>query len=105
MNGVPIPEGDVVITADIVRLPPATRCQVSGYHAPTPSRYVHHHIWPLGFDGPNVPENRVEACDNCHYGIHEVLDLLRAGLPVKGYPRGVVKWAAEGWRRIQAQSL
>lgn len=94
-----------VLDLEALGLKPATSCTVSGYHAPRPSRYVHHHVWPLGEGGPNVAANLVESCDNCHYAIHEALDLLKAGLLAKGYPRGVAKWAAEGWRRIQAQSL
>lgn len=88
---------------------PGTTCIVGRYHFPRPSRYVHHHVWPRGDGGPNVATNRIEACDAHHVAIHELLDLYRKG-PVpwsvrRHYSRGVQKWAAEGWRRIAAQSL
>lgn len=44
-----------------------------------------HHVWPLGYHGPDTKDNIVVVCANAHSDIHYLLErLLRTG--------GVVPW-------------
>jgi len=41
-----------------------------------------HHVWPLGYHGPDVPANRAPLCANAHSDTHYLLDaLLRTRQP------------------------
>lgn len=42
-----------------------------------------HHVWPLGYHGPDVPENREKLCANAHGDAHYLLErMLKLGGPV-----------------------
>lgn len=82
-------------------------CTVHGHHYPTPLRTVVHHIWPREYGGPDVEANRVWLCDNGHYNVHTLLDMLRKG---QALPRGMGtrnerRIARLGWDRIQRGAL
>lgn len=39
-----------------------------------------HHIWPLGYHGPNILSNRVQVCANGHSDTHYLLEhMLKTG--------------------------
>ena len=54
-------------------------CLVHKAHKPEPLRTVEHHVWPLGMDGPDVDDNKVDICDTGHYNVHVILGLLILG--------------------------
>lgn len=68
-----VPPGDRPLTArGWVEL-----CENPVSHVPAPLRTVRHHVWPLGWGGPDSGGNRVQCCDTCHYAVHAVLDAWR----------------------------
>lgn len=85
-------------------------------HRPAALELNSHHVWPLEFDGPNIPANRVWLCPNAHANTHELLRLmLKAGRTLSNRElddletRPVNRYSAElarlGWRRITAQAM
>lgn len=52
---------------------PALSCMVTTHHAPTPHRYIWHHILPQACGGKTERANLVSLCDNCHYTIHIIM--------------------------------
>lgn len=80
----------------------ASTCVLYGSHNPVPLRFVWHHILPQSCGGKTTRSNLVSVCDNCHYGIHELLwDLkLNGGMFVQyqnfaNTPRA--KYAIQGY--------
>lgn len=51
----------------------AIECSLYRSHNPSPLRFVWHHILPVSCGGTTIASNLVQVCDNCHYGIHELL--------------------------------
>jgi hypothetical protein len=51
-------------------------CLVHKVHKPEPLRVIRHHIWPLGMDGPDEDDNKLDICDTGHYNVHVILGLL-----------------------------
>lgn len=43
-------------------------------HRPMPHLNHEHHIWPLGWGGPNTAENKVVICPTGHANIHVLLN-------------------------------
>lgn len=41
-----------------------------------------HHVWPLGYHGPNAPENIAVVCANAHSDTHYLLEALLRGRDV-----------------------
>jgi hypothetical protein len=86
-------------------------CAVHRTHVP-PSRINEvHHVWPLGDDGPDIPDNRVVVCATGHNNIHDLLNAYRAAKGDPGwsvrrrYSRGERDLAALGWARIQRGAM
>jgi hypothetical protein len=84
-------------------------------HAPAPLELEQHHIWPLGMDGPAVPENVVWVCPTTHTNTHEILrEIVRRGGNltwgdatdhwVEPVSRYAFELAHEGYRRYLAGS-
>lgn len=44
--------------------------------------YEDHHVWPVGYHGPDVPSNIVRICCNAHSDIHYLMERLLRGKPV-----------------------
>ena len=76
-------------------------CLVHKAHKPEPLRTVEHHVWPLGMDGPDVDDNKIDICDTGHYNIHTLLDLMLAGRGVPTAHRNELKYARQGYLAIQ----
>ncbi len=51
-------------------------CDCVTEHRPTPMVYERHHILPLAWGGPDVPENVVTVCPTTHRGVHELLEWI-----------------------------
>lgn len=44
-------------------------------HVPQIHAYIEiHHLWPKGWGGPDIEENRISLCGNCHRLVHEILE-------------------------------
>lgn len=69
-----------------------------------------HHVWPLGYHGPNTKDNIVELCCNAHSDVHYLLErLLKTGDNVpweeeRTYGRGVRVVAQRGYLAVMAYS-
>ncbi len=87
-------------------------CQVHiARHIPNSHVNHRHHIWPLGYDGPDVPENIVVVCPTGHANIHKLLDLFIRTSGEIGY-NTLKAWSVQerhyaklGWERICRQAL
>lgn len=57
------------------------QCSLHQNHGSSrPLRTVWHHVWPMGWGGPDVRPGQVGGawiCDNGHYSVHRILDWLR----------------------------
>lgn len=60
-------------------VPPATSCEGSPVHEPTPLRFVLHHILPQICGGKTVAANLAGLCDSCHYSVHILLYSIAQG--------------------------
>jgi len=63
-----------------------------------------HHVWPLGYHGPDIKSNRVLICCNAHSDAHYLMEALLKGKPVdfRQYGPGVRKIALEGYNKVMA---
>lgn len=67
-----------------------------------------HHIWPLGYHGPNTADNIVQVCCNAHSDVHYLLErMLRTGDAVpwtelRTYGPAVGALARAGYERVTA---
>lgn len=63
-----------------------------------------HHIWPLGYHGPNVFGNRIVVCCNGHSDIHYLLELMLKGRRpnMREYGLGVRVYARAGYEQVMA---
>lgn len=61
----------------------AVTCTCVANHAPEPTEYEIHHIWPLGKGGKDVAANRTWRCPTSHSNVH---DLEREWYRHKGEP-------------------
>lgn len=43
--------------------------------------FERHHVWPIGYHGPNTADNIVQVCCNAHSDIHYLLQLMLTGRP------------------------
>jgi hypothetical protein len=62
------------VHAGVDRMPMGVTCAVHRHRSWVPVE--RHHVWPLGFGGPDTDANRVGICANGHYAVHEYLDRL-----------------------------
>lgn len=63
-----------------------------------------HHVWPLGYHGPNTASNRVLVCCNAHSDIHYLLESMLRGKPVdlREYGPSVRLFASLGYGQVMA---
>ena len=66
-----------------------------------------HHIWPLGYHGPDAPANRVRICANAHSDAHYYLEYLlkhNGAKPAnwRTWGQGVRIIAWQGYERVMA---
>lgn len=80
----------------------ATTCQVATHHTPRPRRWVWHHIQPLTCGGITEPGNLAQLCDNCHYGIHQLMWDMAHGVNPGAASPGQKRIASEGYARCVA---
>lgn len=61
-----------------------------------------HHIWPLGYHGPDVKSNRALVCCNAHSDIHYLMEAMLKNKPVdlRLYGPGVRKLAFSGYQQV-----
>lgn len=78
------------------------QCLCPGPH-PFPLTWDRHHLWPLGWDGPDTSDNLARACPNAHRLSHTMLNRMKRNgghLPYREairfghYPK---KMAELGW--------
>jgi len=63
-----------------------------------------HHVWPLGYHGPNVKSNLVKICPNAHSDIHFLMELMLRGKPynLSEYGPNVRALAKRGYDAVVA---
>jgi hypothetical protein len=66
--------------------------------------YVGHHVWPLGYHGPDIKANIVKICPNAHSDIHYLMDRMLAGKPYnwREYSHAIYRLALEGYKEVSA---
>lgn len=45
--------------------------------------YEMHHVWPLGYHGPDTKANKIKICCNAHSDIHYLMELILKGKPYR----------------------
>lgn len=90
---------------------PDAACACVADHNPNVIVFHLHHIWPLSWGGPDVPDNELMLCPTGHLSVHHLLRVARGtGTPPDGLPwemrrrfgpylRAV---AQDGWERWAA---
>ena len=63
-----------------------------------------HHVWPLGYHGPNTKANQRQVCANAHSDIHYLLEamLKNANPDRRTYGPGVRALAESGYEQVMA---
>jgi hypothetical protein len=68
-----------------------------------------HHVWPLGYHGPDIASNKVPICCNAHSDTHYLLEDMLRGHPydLREYGPAVRALARKGYDQVMAygQSL
>lgn len=66
--------------------------------------YEDHHVWPLGYHGPNTRANIVRVCCNAHSDIHHLMERLLRGKPVDltEYGPTIRQLALMGYEQVTA---
>jgi hypothetical protein len=66
--------------------------------------YEDHHVWPLGYHGPDKKSNKIRICPNAHSDIHYLMDRWLKGKPVdlREYGESVRYWAKVGYDQVIA---
>lgn len=66
--------------------------------------YEMHHVWPLGYHGPDVKANLVKICPNAHSDIHHLLQRMLSGKPydLRDYGPNVRDYARAGYEAVTA---
>lgn len=83
-------------------MPRGTECAAHRHDGKIPQE--RHHIWPLGYHGPNVESNLVTICSNAHSDAHYLLEAMLKGKPHNraDYGPGVRAIADAGYAKIMA---
>ncbi len=67
-----------------------------------------HHVWPLGYGGPDTKENKISLCANAHSAIHLLMErMFRGPVPYeysKHFGTGVIVLAKRGYDAVQAHA-
>lgn len=63
-----------------------------------------HHIWPVGYHGPDIASNKVAICANAHSDTHYLLEAMLRGHPYKSSEYGPVvrALARRGYAAVMA---
>jgi hypothetical protein len=63
-----------------------------------------HHVWPLGYHGPDTKANKIKICPNAHSDIHFLMELMLRGKPWKPreYGNAVRRYALLGYSQVMA---
>jgi hypothetical protein len=66
--------------------------------------YEMHHVWPLGYHGPDTPANKVKICPNAHADIHYLMERMFRGKPymIREYGFWVRVFARQGYEQVTA---
>ena len=66
--------------------------------------YEMHHVWPLGYHGPDKAWNKIKICCNAHSDIHYLMDRMLAGKPynLTEYGPNIRKYAISGYEQVEA---
>jgi hypothetical protein len=66
--------------------------------------YEIHHVWPLGYHGPDVTWNKIRICPNAHSDIHYLMELMFRGKSFdwKEYGPQIRFYAKQGYQRVIA---
>lgn len=65
-----------------------------------------HHVWPLGWGGPDTPENLEAICPNVHRLCHTLLNRMKRNngplpyIEARRYGMFVRALAERGWQRM-----
>jgi 5-methylcytosine-specific restriction endonuclease McrA len=65
-----------------------------------------HHIWPLGYHGPDILTNKVTICANAHSDIHYLLEAMLRQHPynLSEYGPAVRALARRGYNAVMGYS-
>jgi hypothetical protein len=66
--------------------------------------YELHHVWPLGYHGPNTAANKIKICPNAHSDIHYLMEAILRGKPynLREYGPTVRHYARSGADQVLA---
>lgn len=75
-------------------------CHRHKYHV----SFEMHHVWPLGYHGPDTKANQVKICPNAHSDIHYLMERMFRGKPFdrREYGNVVFDLAVEGYLAVMA---
>ena len=64
--------------------------------------YEMHHVWPLGYHGPDTKANKIKICPNAHSDIHFLMELMFRGKPYnfREYGYSIRRYATEGYQQV-----
>lgn len=88
--------------------------EITEAESPCPCPLIHppllvldrHHLWPLGWGGPDIADNIVPICPNAHRLAHTLLNRMKkAGSPLsyaeaRKYGLVVRSLAERGWKKM-----
>lgn len=98
-------------TATPAPLTTAEPCQVHNKHIPSSHVNEHHHTWPRGEGGPDIPANVVVVCATGHNNIHQLIRLFKVhkgAVPyseLRAFSTGEREYARLGYERITRQAM
>jgi hypothetical protein len=66
--------------------------------------YEMHHVWPIGYHGPNTKANLIKICPNAHSDIHYLMELMLKGKPWRAveYGPNIRQYAKSGYDQVMA---
>ena len=61
-----------------------------------------HHVWPVGYHGPNIKSNLIKICPNAHSDIHFLMELMFRGKPYnfREYGYSIRCYALKGYQQV-----
>lgn len=61
-----------------------------------------HHVWPLGYHGPDTAANKIKVCPNAHSDIHHLMELILKGKPwrPRDYGHRIRRYALAGAEQV-----
>jgi hypothetical protein len=63
-----------------------------------------HHIWPLGYHGPDTKANKIKICPNAHSDIHHLMEAMLRGKAINyaEYGPTIRQYARQGYDSVIA---